>query len=147
MGKYFEEFVVGETLETRGRTVAESDIIAFAGLSGDNTPIHLDAEFAKTGPFGERIAHGPLPMSMAIGLMTHLGLFDGTVVALLNLNWDFKGVVKIGDTIRARVRAEEKRLTSRPDRGVVKVRIDVVNQRGEVVQSGVNTVLVACRPA
>lgn len=146
MGRYFEEFEVGQAMLTRGRTVSESDINTFAGLSGDFTPIHMDEEFARKGPFGGRIAHGPLPMSMAIGLMTHLGLFDGTVVALLNMNWDFKGVVRIGDTIHARITPEEKRPTSRPERGVVKLRIEVVNQHGEVVQSGVNTVMVLRKP-
>lgn len=147
MGLYFEEFEPGRAWTTRGRTVAESDIMTFAGISGDFTPIHVDADFAAKGPFGGRIAHGPLPMSIAIGLMTHLNLFDGTVVALLNMNWDFKGVVMIGDTVRARITVLDKRATSDSARGIVRIQIEVVNQRDEIVQTGVNTVMVSRRQA
>jgi acyl dehydratase len=64
-GRYFEEFAVGDKVTSQGRTITESDIMTFAGFSGDYNPIHIDAEFSKTGLFGERIAHGLLVLSIA----------------------------------------------------------------------------------
>jgi len=136
MGLYFEEFELGRTLETRGRTVAEADITAFAGLSGDFNPLHVDETFAAASRFGTRIAHGPLTLAMAIGLMSQLNLIDGTALALVALEWDFTAPVRIGDTIRARVTAIAKEETSKPDRGILTLRLLVLNQRGETVQDG-----------
>jgi acyl dehydratase len=73
MGLYFEEFTLNRPLTTRGRTVSEADIVAFAGISGDWNPFHVDEEFSKTAGYGERIAHGPMSMSTAIGLMVYCG--------------------------------------------------------------------------
>ncbi len=142
MGLYFEEIEVGRLYKAKGRTVGEGDINSFAGLSGDYTPIHIDAHFASQSEFGGRIAHGTLTMSMAIGMMTQLDLLNETVVALLNLNWDFKGPVMIGDTVYAHVTPVEARRTSRPGAGVVKFQFDVVNQREERIQLGTMTVMV-----
>ena len=113
-----------------------------AGLVGDFTPIHVDAAYAAKMPFGGRIAHGTLTMSTAIGLLTQLNLLGDGVISLLNLNWDFKGVVLIGDTIYARVTPAEARKSSRPGAGVVKFGFEVVNQRDETIQTGTMTVLM-----
>ena len=142
MGLHFEDFELGRTLTTRGRTVGEGDISLFAGLVGDHNPLHVDEEFCRTTTFGGRIAHGPLTMSMAIGLMSQLNLVDGTALGLLGVGWDFQGPVRIGDTIRARVTPREKRLSQKGGRGVVKLGFEVVNQRDEVVQTGFMTVLM-----
>jgi acyl dehydratase len=121
---------------TGGRTIGEGDITLFAGLAGDFTPIHVDDAFARTTPFGERIAHGPLTMSAAIGLLTQTGLLGERVIGLVNLNWDFAGPVRIGDTIRAKVTVEEVRPTSKGGRNLATFLFEVVNQRGETVQTG-----------
>ena len=71
MGLYFEEFTLDRPVTTRGRTVSEADIVTFAGISGDWNPLHIDEEFSKNAGYGGRIAHGPMGMSMAIGLMAH----------------------------------------------------------------------------
>jgi acyl dehydratase len=126
----------GETVTTAGRTVGEGDISVFAGLAGDFTPIHVDEAFARTTPFGQRIAHGPLTMSVAIGLLTQTGLLGKRVVGLVNLNWDFAGPVMIGDTIRAKVTVEEVRPTSKAGRNLATFLFEVFNQRGETVQTG-----------
>lgn len=145
MGLHFEDFEIGHTFHTRGRTVGEADITTFAGLIGDWTPIHVDEHFAKSTPFGTRIAHGPLTLSMAVGLMAQLNLFDGTVIGLLNMTWSFSVPVKIGDTVYAHITPLEKRLTSRPDRGVVKLEIRVTNQDSVEVCKGIHDVMVLCR--
>ena len=106
----------GQSLTTPGRTIGAGDINLFAGLVGDFTPIHVDEVFAKSSPFGTRIAHGPLAMATAIGMLTQTGVLGERVIGLLNLNWDFCGPVKIDDTIRSRVTLEEQRPTSKAGR-------------------------------
>ena len=147
MGLFLEDFVLDRPLFTHGRTVTEADVTLFAGLAGDFNPLHVDEDFAAQTEFGGRIAHGPLVLSMAIGLMAQLNLIDGTALALLDLTWAFKGPVKLGDTIRARVTPVEKRPTRKRSRGVLVLRFEVENQRGEAVQTGAITLLMKMRPA
>ena len=143
--RYFEEIEVGEEYESPGRTVTETDIVLFAGLSGDYNIIHTDAEFMKTSMFGERIAHGLLGLAIQSGLLTRAMLPYATV-AFGALRWKFKAPIKIGDTIRVRARVTSKKET-RPDRGVVVLDRTVLNQRGEVVQEGETELIVERRSA
>lgn len=147
MALFLEDFHLGESYITRGRTIGEGDITLFAGLSGDYTPLHMDEDYMSKTAFGTRIAHGTLTLSVAIGMMTQLGLIDETVIALLKLEWGFSGPVKIGDTIHAKVTPVEARRTSKGDNGVVKLRFDVRNHRGEAVQEGFMTILIKARTA
>lgn len=133
---------VGQTLVTPGRTIGEGDINLFAGLVGDFTPIHVDEVFAKASPFGTRIAHGPLAMATAIGMLTQTGILGEHVIGLVNLNWDFSGPVMIGDTIRSRVRVEQLRPTAKPGRDLATFAFEVINQDETVVQQGRMLVLV-----
>jgi acyl dehydratase len=132
----------GQSLTTPGRTIGAGDINLFAGLVGDFTPIHVDEVFAKSSPFGTRIAHGPLAMATAIGMLTQTGILGERVIALLNLNWDFCGPVKIDDTIRSRVTLEQQRPTSKPGREVATFVFEVINQSDQVVQRGRMLVLM-----
>jgi acyl dehydratase len=132
----------GETFSTQGRTIGEDGINLFAGLVGDFTPVHTDEVFARTTPHGGRIAHGPHTMATAIGLFTQMNLLGERVIALLNLNWDFSGVLKIGDTVRARVTVETVRPTSKPGRNVGIFVFEVFNQHETVIQRGRMTVLL-----
>ncbi len=145
MALHFEEFVVGDTLHTRGRTIGEGDITLYAGLIGDWTPIHVDEHFAQTTPFGTRIAHGTLTLSVAVGLMAQMKLFDGTVIGLISMTWSFSKPVKIGDTVYAHVTPLEKRLSSKPGRGIVKLEILVKNQDDVEVCKGIHDVMVITR--
>ncbi len=89
-GMYFEEFQVGQRIISRGRTVTESDIVTFAGLSGDYTQIHTDTEFSKNTPYGQRIAHGLLGLSIASGLAMQTGVLEGTVLFFREIvEWKF----------------------------------------------------------
>jgi 3-hydroxybutyryl-CoA dehydratase len=146
-GLYFEEFVVGDSLVTSGRTITEADIVNFAALSGDWTSIHTDAEFAKGIMFGERIAHGALVLSIATGLAVRSGVIEGTVIAFRELTWKYSGVVKIGDTVRVRLQIAEKKAMPRLGGGSVLMNVEVINQRDETVQRGTWTMLVKSKPA
>jgi acyl dehydratase len=141
-GLFFEEFTIGDSLVTSGRTITEADIVNFAALSGDWTSIHTDAEFAKGIMFGERIAHGALVLSIATGLAVRSGVIEGTVIAFRELTWKYSGVVKIGDTVRVRLQIAEKKAMPRLGGGSVVMNVEVVNQRDETVQRGTWTMLV-----
>ena len=144
--RYFEDIAIGEEYESPGRTVTETDIVLFAGLSGDYNVLHTDAEFMKKSIFGERIAHGLLGLAIQSGLFYRSGNVYATM-AFLGVKWKFKGPIKIGDTIRLRTRVASKRETAKPDRGIVVVERTVVNQRDEVVQEGETELMVERRPA
>jgi acyl dehydratase len=137
MGRYYEEFEVGQRFETPRRTVIAADISTFAGLTADFNPLHMDEVFAAESDFKGRITHGPMIVGMAFGLASRVDLMDGTVLGLLEISWKFMEPVRPGDTIAVVVTILEKRLTRKPDRGVVTMQLDVRNQRGETVQIGV----------
>ena len=137
---------VGHTVVTPGRTIGEGDVNLFAGLVGDFTPIHIDETFARASPHGTRIAHGPHTMATAIGMSTLTGLFGERVIGLVNLNWDFAGVVKLGDTIRSRVTVEALRPTAKPGRSLATYAFEVLNQRDETIQRGRMMVIVRSDP-
>lgn len=144
---YFEDLSPGDTFLSNGRTVTETDVVNFAGLSGDFNQIHLDAEAAKDSMYGQRVAYGLLGVSIATGLLDRLGIFRESMAAMLEIeSWTFAAPVFIGDTVRLRLTIEETRLTSRGDRGIVRRRLELLNQRDEVVQSGIITVMALCRP-
>lgn len=132
-GLTFEEFEIGTVYESQARTITEADVVTFAGLSGDFNPLHTDAEFAKTTPFGERIAHGMLTVAISTGMSNWTGLFAGTTIALMEQNIQYKGAVKFGDTVRLQLEVAEKKETSKPDRGIVKFAARMLNQRDELV--------------
>ena len=142
MGLLFDEFELGQVFETPRRTITEADVVAFAGLTGDYNPVHTDEVFAAATPFGGRVAHGPMMIGMAFGLAARLDLIDGTVVALLSVEWRFQAPVRPGDTVAARIEVVEKRETRQPDRGVLALAFAIRNQRGDDVQTGTSRLLM-----
>lgn len=145
-GMYFDEFPLDEEYTSPGRTVTETDLVMFSGVSGDFNQLHSDAEFAKTSHFGQRIAHGALIFSMATGLTGRLGVIEGTAIAFLGVTWKFSKPVFIGDTIRVTLKAIKKRAVG-PEAGMLIAAISVINQKDEVVQSGEWTVMVKRKQA
>jgi acyl dehydratase len=141
-GLTFEEFELGAKYISQARTVTETDVVNFAGLSGDFNPLHTDAEFGRQTPFGERIAHGMLVVAMATGMANWTGIFEGTTLALLEQLIRYKGVVKFGDTIHLELEVTEKKETSKADRGVVRFATQVCNQRAEIVIEGEWVVMI-----
>lgn len=146
-GLYFEDYTIGDSTTSQGRTVSEADIVGFAALSGDWNSIHVDAEYAQKGPFGERIAHGMLGLSIATGLAARLGFIDETIIAFMGLEWKFRGAIKIGDTIKMRATVAEKKAAARLGGGLVTFNVEVINQRSETVQKGTWTMLVKTKGA
>ncbi len=143
-GKSFQDFQVGQEIASAGRTITDADLVNFAALTWDTNPMHTDAEYGKTTVFGERIAHGMLGLSYAIGLVWQLGVLEGTVVAFRGLEMKFKGPLKIGDTMRV----EAKVLETKPIRnagGIVVIELRILNQRDEILSQGNMTVIVKGR--
>ena len=148
LGLWFEDFVVGEERLTPGRTITESDLANFSGLTGDYSQVHTDEEFCKQTEFGTRIAHGLFGLSVAQGLMWRTNYTQGTGVASLGwTDWRFRRPVFIGDTLRVRWALTKKRDSgSNPDKGIIHEWCKLVNQRGEVVQEGEHITLIRKRP-
>jgi acyl dehydratase len=146
-GLYFEEFSVGEVFSSSGRTITESDIVNFAGLSGDYNQIHTDAQFSKDTPFGRRVAHGLLVLSVATGLIDRTGMLDGTVIAFREINsWKFVKPVFIGDTVHVDVEVVETKAIPRVGGGAVEIKLSVINQNNVVVMRGIWTALMVGKP-
>ena len=146
MGRYFEEFRVGEVVEHEpGRTITEADNVLFCSLTMNHQPLHLDEEYAKTTPFGRRVVNGLLTLSMSVG-MSVTDLTAGTLVANLGY-YDVEHTKPVfhGDTIRVKSVVVDKRTTSKPDRGLVEIRHVVTNQRGEEVLTYRRKALVKLR--
>ncbi|MFZ3120139.1 MAG: MaoC/PaaZ C-terminal domain-containing protein [Variovorax sp.] len=145
-GKCIEEFEAGQVDESRARTITETDVVQFSWISGDVNPMHTDAVHSAKSPMGQRIAHGALGLSVATGLSASLGYLDGTAIAALGIDeWKFLKPILFDDTIRLRATVVSARATSKPDRGVLVRRMELLNQRDEVVQSGLMTTLVLTR--
>jgi acyl dehydratase len=147
-GLYFEEFEIDQSITSVGRTITETDVVNFAALSGDWTQIHTDAEFAAQHPFGQRVAHGLLLVSIASGLAARLGFIEGTALALREIGeWKFSLPVFIGDTIHMRATVIETKPMRRLGGGLVTLKVEILNQKDAVVQRGTWGVLVKSREA
>lgn len=135
-GLYWEDFAIGDRFETHGRTITDAENTIFTGLTFDHTPHHTDDEFAKTNPYGKRIAQGMLTMSIGLGLLFTLNWNMRTSVAHLGITTNFRAPVFMGDTIRTVAEVISKRETKKPDRGLVGLKYEILNQKGEVVCDG-----------
>jgi len=150
--EYFEDCSIGDRLKTSGRTITETDLVLFAAFSGDWNPLHTDAESAREGPYGQRVAHGMLSLLAGLNLMFRDGgLGNGfsprRVLALTNLkSVRFIRPVKIGDTLHLTCELVEKLRVS-DKQGTVGIRFQVVNHLHETAITGEIKLLVACRPS
>ncbi len=146
-GMYFEEFLPGQKVLSAGRTITESDIVTFAGLSGDFNQIHTDAEYSRSSQAGQRVAHGLLGLSVASGLAVQTGVLEGTVIFFREINeWKFVQPVFIGDTIHVVLEVLETKALRRIGGGSVTIALDVINQNDQIVMKGNWVVLVAFQP-
>jgi acyl dehydratase len=140
----FDDLAVGDEWESARRTVTETDVVLFAGLSGDFNPLHIDHASSQTGPFGRPVAHGLLGMSIATGLISQALRVD-TIAFLAILEWKFLHPIAFGDTIHAVSKVDSLAPHSSGRRGVVTWHRRVLNQNGLVVQEGRTQTLVRAR--
>lgn len=142
MSRFFEDFNIAEKLVTRARTLTEADIMQYAGLCWDTQAEHTNAEFARRGPFGERIGQQQLGLLIAFGLIGTLRVFD-TLTSLLRLGWNFFNPLRIGDTLKVELTTQAKKELVGAPAGLVKFQWETTNQRNEVVHRCAFSVLVA----
>jgi len=140
---YFDDFYVGQKFVTKARTVTEADVVNFAALSWDHNQLHTDAEYAAKTIYGKRIVHGLLGIVIHAGLAYQLT--EESILAFLELKWQFKLPIFIGDTIHVEQVVKEMCEDSKKDRGMLTFEKEIINQRNEVVQTGTTTVLLAKR--
>ena len=144
--EYFEDYAVGAQRDTSARTITETDVVIHAGHTGDYFPHHVDAEFARETPFGQRIAHGTMTFAIGIGLTA--GQINPVAFTYGYDRLRFPKPVFIGDTIHTRVTIKEKQPDAkRPDCGRVTEACEVLNQRGEVVLYCEHILVAQMRPA
>lgn len=133
MSLFFEDCDPDRSFTSLGRTVTESDISTFAGLSGDFLELHTNEEFARQTAVGRRVAHGALVFSVSIGLSTRTNLLNDSLLAFAGVDHlRFVKPVLIGDTVHVLKRVHERREVG-PDRGIVVFQTSVLNQRNEIV--------------
>jgi acyl dehydratase len=144
---YYDDVAIGDGWTSAARTITETDGMMWSYMTGDWTSLHVDEEYARRfSPFGTRVPPGLMTVAIGQGLLSQLRLFHETALAFLEVVVRYKDVVRFGDTVHARLRITEKRLTSNGDRGLVRLEQSVVNQHGTVVQDGEWLILVARRP-
>ncbi len=141
LGKTYGEFQIGAKDKSPAVTITDAHIILFASLSGDYNPLHIDEEFAKKTPFKTRIAHGLLSVSVLSGYLGQL--LSGTAIAFLGAHYKFTAPVKIGDTIHAELEIINKKDVAKYNGGVVTIKMQIKNQRGEVCVDGEASAMVS----
>ena len=144
--RWFEDFQVGDRFGSPARTLTDAHFLLFAGLTGDNHPIHYDDEYARRTRFGRRLAHGLLLTSLtALGASTLAPILEHSIVAFVEQSTRFKAPAFIGDTLKPdhEVVALERKRSA----GLLTLRVTLTNQRGEIVLEGEHRYLIAYRPA
>ena len=132
-GLYLEDFEIGKEYTSHARTITETDVVNFAGLSGDFNSLHMDEEFGKANLFGKRVAHGALGFIVSTGLSNQMGLFEGTTIAFLECTVKYVAPLMIGDTIHITVVPVEIRHSSKPGKGVLTLDLKLINQKDTVI--------------
>jgi len=141
---YLDDFALGDGFRSPGHTLGEAHFLFFAGLTGDNHPIHYDEDYARQTRFGARVAHGLLVMAMsALGASPLAQRLEASMIAFLEQGCRFRKPVLLGDTVHAEF--EVAGLERKGDRGVLRLRVTLLNQRGEEVLEGHHVYLLRCR--
>ncbi|MEK6256138.1 MAG: MaoC/PaaZ C-terminal domain-containing protein [Chloroflexota bacterium] len=146
-GMYFDEFEIGQKIVSTGRTVTEADVVNFAGISADFNEIHTNKVYSESTPFGQRIAHGLLGLSIASGLAWQTGVLEGTIIAFREISaWKFVKPVFIGDTLRVEMEIVATKAIPRAGGGTVQILLDVINQSDVTVMKGEWSTLITSSP-
>ena len=145
-GKTWNQLEIGECATSAGRTVTEADTVMFACLTGDMNPLHTDEIFASKSPYGKRIVHGAFGQSLMVGLAAHLGIFEGTTIALRQMDTRYRLPLFFGDTVYVKMRVEDKRDLRGMDQGLVIFKAQLYNQDEKVAIDSTWTVLMRKNP-
>ena len=137
---HFEDLQIGDNWTSRSRTITETDVVNFAGLSGDYDPLHMDHEYAQQTPFGKPIAHGLLGLAWVAGLSSQAPAVNTLAFVALK-DWRFLAPAYIGDTVHAVTEVSELHPNGRRS-GRVIWRRKLINSRGDVLQAGMFETLV-----
>jgi acyl dehydratase len=144
-GNYFDDIGIGDERLTPRVTITEGHILTYAGIAGDFSPVHMDELYAKTTSFGGRIAHGLMGLSLTDGLKVQSAFFKDGIA--LGWSWNFKGPLRIGDTLQLKFRViDARRSKTRPDMGILTIAMELINQLGDVVQEGEHRLMVPRDP-
>ena len=133
-------------MRTRGRTITEADLVQFAALTGDYNPMHTDADYAKDSFMGQRVAHGMLTLSYAVGQAYQLGILERTVLGFRGLEMKISSPVYIGDTIHVELKVTATKAARRLGGGTVVLDTRIVKQDGTVAQKGSLSLLMMSKP-
>jgi acyl dehydratase len=144
---WYEDFIPGTVLTSPSRMITAADIDAYAALTGEDHPVHMDEAFARSAGFKGRIAHGLFGLALIEGLKARLGCFDRSVIA--SLGWDkvrFRAPMDVGDEVHLRLELMDRRPASKPGRGIATERGLLVKADGTVATEGEHVVIVLTRP-
>jgi acyl dehydratase len=143
--RYYEEVAVGDVGSTPSVTITEEHVLTYAALTGDYSPEHMDEEFARSTPFGARVAHGLFGLSLADGLRTQsqYRLFPGIS---LGWTWDFIAPLKFGDTVHVDFKISSMRTTKKAGWGILTIPSELINEDGTVIQRGEHRLMIPKRP-
>jgi len=141
---YFDDFALGDRFRSPGRTIGEAHFLLFAGLTGDNHPIHYDEEYARQTRFGGRVAHGLLVMATTVlGGSPLSPRLERAMIAFAEQGCRFVRPVLVNDTLHTEF--EVTGLERKGERGLLRLSVKAVNQRGEVVLEGHHLYILKCR--
>lgn len=143
--RYWDDAAIGDECVSDPITVTEAMVNAYAALSGDFTPVHVDEDYARTTPFGTRVAHGLLGLSLTDGLKVNAS-YRFVPGMSLGWTWDFKLPIQLGDSMHVKFRVASARLTKRPGWGIVVLPSELINQHGQVAQAGEHRLMIPRRP-
>jgi acyl dehydratase len=143
--RYYDQVKVGDKGTTPEVTVTKEMIRAYADLSGDQTPIHTDEEYARASHFGGLVAHGLFGLSLTDGLKTQSDLCFPPG-ASLGWTWDFRLPIYADDRLHVEFQVESMRTTKKPDWGILFLACNLINQNGEVVQNGMHKLMIRRYP-
>jgi acyl dehydratase len=141
---YYEDIEIGSVYRTAGRTVTEADNTFFCMMSGDWTPIHANQAYAEGTRFGQRIVAGMFGMTLILGAMHQWGIFEHSAIAMLNIReWNFRKPILMGKTVTVEMHITGKRRTSAGNAGIIERRFDLIDETGELLQSGYSDMMIA----
>lgn len=144
---WYEDFIPGDALTSPVRRITVEDIDAYAALTGEHHPVHMDEDFARKAGFNGRIAHGLFSLALIEGLKSQMGVFERSVTA--SLGWTdikFSAPLYPGEEVYLRLEFVEKRMTSKPGRGLATERGILLKSDGTEVVSGDHLIFLLCRP-